>query len=152
MRTERHFTLPETIDGDVGAVLAQYAQDFEAHLSSLEKEVACAAIIQAFKRYPNLKEVSFLVREAADDESVLHPARSRGVLDVDPSFQGYSLEEDVWDETCDISKLLSATLTPRIIDFYEGLRLQRKQLFTPEGTLHFADLRALRTWIEIDLK
>jgi hypothetical protein len=152
MRTERHFTLPETIDGEAGVVLARYAQDFETHLSSLEKEVACAAILQVFKRYPNLKEVSFSVLEAADDESLLHPVRSRGVLEVDPSFQDYSPEEDVWDETCDISKVLSATLTPRILDFYEGLRLHRKQLLTPEGASLFADLRALRTWIEIDLK
>jgi hypothetical protein len=152
MRTERHFTLPETIDGEAGVVLTRCAQDFEAHLASLEKEVACAAIIQVFKRYPNLKEVSFFVLDAADDECLHQPVRARAVLEVEPSFQGYSPEDDVWDETCDISKVLSTTLTPRISDFYEGLRLQRKQLLTPDGEPLFADLRALRTWIEIDLK
>ena len=152
MKAERQFALPETVDGDTAATIARCAEDFESHLAMLEKECACSGILAVFKQHPKLEAMAFQVRDDTDDEPVLHSRRSNGVLDVETFFSPSHGDEDTWDETCDICLSLSGTMTRRLADFYEGLRIARKQVLSPEDTPIFPDLRTMRLWIEFDLK
>lgn len=152
MQTERIYTLPETVDEGIVFDIGREVDDFEAHVAMLEKERACSAILAAFKQYPYLDTLQFLVQDGTDDEVMLPNGRRLQVLDVTPMFNAALQDEDTWDESCAISRDLVRTLTVRNGDFFEGLVLHRSQIVDTAGESRFPNLRAMRAWIEIDLK
>lgn len=152
MQAERTYTLPETVDEGIVFDIGRQADDFEAHVAMLEKERACSAILAVFKQHPHLDTLQFLVQHGTDDEVTHLNGRRVQVLDVTPIFNEALRDEDTWDESCAISRVLVRTLTVRNGDFFEGLILQRSQVVDAAGDSRFPDLRAMRAWIEIDLK
>jgi hypothetical protein len=152
MPAERLYTLPESVDGDMSFDVGQEAENFEAHVAMLEKERACSAILGVFKRHPHLDALQFIVQDGTDDEVMLSNGRRLQVLDVTPIFDETSREEDTWEEACAITRDLAGTLTARNGDFFECLTLQRSQVLSPKDESRFPNLRAMRSWIEIDLK
>lgn len=151
MQAERLYTLPESVDEDMTFDIGRQAENFEAHVTMLEKERACSTILGVFKRHPHLEALQFLVQDT-DDVVTLSNGRRLQALDVTPIFDETFRDEDTWDETSVITRDLAGTLTARNGDFFECLTLQRSQVLSADDESRFPNLRAMRSWIEIDLK
>jgi hypothetical protein len=150
MVEERTFTLPGTADGISPDVLTRYAQAFEAHLTVLEKEVVCAAIIAAFKRFDSLESLSFSVGWSSQDKNTDVYSPQADELHTEAGFRLLD-DEDAWDMSCALSETFTRAFTARVKDFYDGLTITR-QYVIPHDALRFPTLSEMRTAVELDLK
>ena len=146
---ERNYFLPERIEGSAMEDISACAEEFEVHLGNLEKEHVCATLLSAFTQYSGLDVLLFSLMLRLDESPTAGFQKPASTLLVEGTFLD---DTDAWQANNALTELFSATLSPRLLDFYDDLRITRRDVFSEHGTPRFATMRTMRTWIELDLK